>query len=818
MEKFNKEDQNQIDTNKRIYHLTIDPRPLAAKPGDEYKDTITRRLTITGLTINEFATYVTQPYGYTWSAGIFDGTRSNKNWRGQWIFALDSDDGTITVEEIYSKLKEFGIVPQLWYTTFSDSPALRKFRVVIFLDTPVKEVQTHKFIYQSLFTLFPDLDIKCKDGSRYFFGGKDYTLIHTNPISTSAFIDALTIQMYSCDSKSFRKVPLESSYFTSLKSAEIPTPVYSKYRSNDIWAESESPTTTSIQGGNKIKIDFDVARKNIKILDEFLNGVWLFHNQLFGLATNLIYVEGGFQLMKKTMEKFNEEGKTRYTENNFNILPYVNKVKYFPKLIHAFSPYIEDCDLYDVISATRDVRGHIESVEPIQKIKLTEAENLLEMKYGQGINHGENGKIDLYSLITGIGKTEALKRAKATIALPTNVLKNEVGKRMEIPYVVTPDLVTFENEAINRQLQYLYTIGQPKRAMGIIHHIINAENSMSYSSKDIEIANQYFMDLSISINSTDTILTTHRRALYTEFGHDTIIFDEDPINTLLDIKEMKISDLYGLFLQTGKLELKAICEQLKTAKNLVPNATPTYNFNIEELTESVFSTGMESNVFEFFNSSYYIRTSKKSVHYVVKRDIPIDKKVIIMSATIPIYIYQKLFGDRVEVIDIRDVEQIGTITQFTKRSCSRKGLKRYVKTISKEVGDKPVITFKSMRHEFQNPSDMYYGNCSGYDTLKGQDIAVVGTPHRHTVQYYLIAAILGIEFNETDTIMRYQKIEYNGFRFKFNCFDNEELRKIQLSLIESDMIQAVGRARTLRTNAHVDLYSNFPLRISTEFK
>ena len=37
-----------------------------------------------------------------------------------------------------------------------------------------------------------------------------------------------------------------------------------------------------------------MAPKRIKILDEFLNGTWLNHNQLFGLATNLIYTEDGY--------------------------------------------------------------------------------------------------------------------------------------------------------------------------------------------------------------------------------------------------------------------------------------------------------------------------------------------------------------------------------------------------------------------------------------------------------------------------------------------------------------------------------------------
>ena len=65
--------------------------------------------------------------------------------------------------------------------------------------------------------------------------------------------------------------------------------------------------------------------------------------------------------------------------------------------------------------------------------------------------------------------------------------------------------------------------------------------------------------------------------------------------------------------------------------------------------------------------------------------------------------------------------------------------------------------------------------------------------------------------------MGYKEIEYNGFKFMFNCYDNLELRKIQLGLIESDLIQAIGRARTLRTDAKVEVYSSFPLRISDQF-
>jgi hypothetical protein len=79
------------------------------------------------------------------------------------------------------------------------------------------------------------------------------------------------------------------------------------------------------------------------------------------------------------------------------------------------------------------------------------------------------------------------------------------------------------------------------------------------------------------------------------------------------------------------------------------------------------------------------------------------------------------------------------------------------------------------------------------------------------------AKVHGIEFKTTDTSVNRKQIEYYGFRFMFNCFDNEELRKIQLVLIESGLIKAVDRARTLRTPEIVELYSNFPLRITDRF-
>ena len=78
--------------------------------------------------------------------------------------------------------------------------------------------------------------------------------------------------------------------------------------------------------------------------------------------------------MKETMQRFNEEGLTHYSENNFNIITYLKKVHYPAIPIHSFSPYEEDADLHDLYSAVVEVRGRIEVIEPIKKMPLVEAE------------------------------------------------------------------------------------------------------------------------------------------------------------------------------------------------------------------------------------------------------------------------------------------------------------------------------------------------------------------------------------------------------------------------------------------------------------
>jgi hypothetical protein len=71
--------------------------------------------------------------------------------------------------------------------------------------------------------------------------------------------------------------------------------------------------------------------------------------------------------------------------------------------------------------------------------------------------------------------------------------------------------------------------------------------------------------------------------------------------------------------------------------------------------------------------------------------------------------------------------------------------------------------------------------------------------------------------NSVDTSIINQVIEWNGFRFRFMTYSSKDLREIQLSLIESELLQAAGRSRFLRNKNTTKILSSLPLKITTTF-
>ena len=212
-----------------------------------------------------------------------------------------------------------------------------------------------------------------------------------------------------------------------------------------------------------------------------------------------------------------------------------------------------------------------------------------------------------------------------------------------------------------------------------------------------------------------SVFTTHSRAIHTPFGHDTVIFDEDPLSLLLDVDTLKIADLkkikdsghyrWKLFGDSSSsfMKLQRYLEAVEPGEIL--SLPDRFKIDVSSKWLHIMETeDIDSNIMKFLDSAYFYKdeSDRDRIHFINKAELPTDKKIIIMSATIPVDIYKELYGERVQIIDITDVVHVGHITQHTRYSYSRNSLEQRVDEANGKLSDRPTITFKSFNDRVDN--------------------------------------------------------------------------------------------------------------------
>jgi hypothetical protein len=113
------------------------------------------------------------------------------------------------------------------------------------------------------------------------------------------------------------------------------------------------------------------------LFKRFKNGDWLYHNELFALATNLYWITtNGRSLiykMKATMEYWNSQGKTQYTENNFNIINSQLSNKYSPMSLNKIDKHEQYTNLLVLLQSETRMYN--------DKNKLNKVQNTTSTKY-----------------------------------------------------------------------------------------------------------------------------------------------------------------------------------------------------------------------------------------------------------------------------------------------------------------------------------------------------------------------------------------------------------------------------------------------------
>ena len=337
----------------------------------------------------------------------------------------------------------------------------------------------------------------------------------------------------------------------------------------------------------------------------------------------------------------------------------------------------------------------------------------------------------------------------------------------------------------------------------------------------------YLKGLNDFYNSDGHAFITHSRLLTLDYWtlkrYDAVIIDEDILLNCMIINQIDIlfSKLIRVldYIDPNSELAKKIKMAVEAAKTKSFFTLPRIQY--EKVYEDI-PTGIDISSFCSAEKFYFKKKSDEnnllesnhsedSIVFLKPLSLNRNIKYIMLSATVDEKICNYYFGaNRVQFYECKKAKNTGTLNQYTKNTMSRSDIEKnpgIVEKIIKSTGFEDVITFLKY-----GIGKLYFGKTTGIDSLRGKNLNVIGTPHQPEWLYKLFAYTMRIEFDEKSTLS-YRTARHKRFQFKFMTFDNENraLRNIQFWMIESELIQAVGRARLLLEDCTVNLYSNFPL-------
>lgn len=551
----------------------------------------------------------------------------------------------------------------------------------------------------------------------------------------------------------------------------------------------------------------------------------LSQHELFGLATNLVRAESG----RKTFISILRSERYYYMAEKYedwNYQFYYLKDK-DARPCASFCPYHDTCPHgRDIFSTCKPKYHQIERIMncDIPLARLEEAEKDLSDSFLEAINSDEK----IWHVIrcqTAIGKTQLILEflrdtvENVLVSVPTNVLKREECERAEemgVHMVASPSLHELQDELpedVWDDIETLYARG--RSPMPRLNKVITENDE-----ECIKLVKQYKKEL-IDFIESDCAITTHRRLTTMDVSkYDLIIVDEDIIySTIIPNREtITISKL-------KKLKKKLVSKDALAAKikDILNKGKQADFFTVDEVEydQSYDDIKMEVNIPALCSAKYFCyrevsdyeeELTEDCISFAIPVEFPKNKKYIMLSATADRNICEYYFGeDNVKIYDCKEAAITGNLNQYGDRSMSREYMKKrpkIIEKIKKWTGVKNTISFK--KYDRYCTEGMHFGNCAGCDVLKNKDIDVIGTPHQAEWIYKLFAYSLGHDIDEN--IKHNIVVENNGFRFRFSTYNDTVLRNIQFYMIGSELEQAVGRARLLRYDCTVNLFSNFPLR------
>src|SRR5690625_2793786 len=516
-------------------NVCLDQEGFNQKPGKNEVVRISERIAgqVTRVTIKELMENVTLPNAKSFTPATFaKAKRLNQNWKSQQIFALDIDSG-LRIEEAIRLSEKWRVKPTFIYSTFSHTDQYHKFRMVFGVDVEMQDIRVRNVIQTSLTTLLPTSDKNANDAARVLFGGKKIEFLHKGVVSIPDILDGVVrkIKSSSNSTREMKRFCKSSGlafhkgypHYKKVEEMELPCKwedifisetknrtntinyystrrenshfdyylVFSKnfYQDNECFS-FESKTYEEQVVKQVRNFPFENLQKRCKLYREGISGdYWLYHNEMFGLMTNLLNVEGG---KSKVLEIINSRKEYLEKQEEWSLMMnQIRKMNYAPTRCNTYCPFANECiHAKNMIEQGKLPRGSVQVIEKPQFQDVDEVYKKLENVLGDLLKSTENG-VYVIKAPTGIGKTEAIVNFAAenhfSIAFPTHRLKEEVSQRLnskKIKHIKVPELPLLE-EPFSEKIEHLYNIGAYTTVNKYLRQISNENEDVSIFLEEI---------------------------------------------------------------------------------------------------------------------------------------------------------------------------------------------------------------------------------------------------------------------------------------------------------------------------------------------
>jgi hypothetical protein len=304
--------------------------------------------------------------------------------------------------------------------------------------------------------------------------------------------------------------------------------------------------------------------------------------------------------------------------------------------------------------------------------------------------------------------------------------------------------------------------------------------------------------------------------------YDSVIIDEDIIKSVISNQcTISLSDLKVLSRRFRGSNLSERIEKLinlSATTSCIELESIKWEVEDDETDEMPDEVSTPFDTSSFFGAQkFYIRRASKE--WGLNEDTLVfikpvafkEVKHIMVSATVNEDVCRNFFGEnKVNFYECKKAKYKGNLYQYPDKSMSRDSINNtpgIIQRLAKHFGieDENVIT-----HKGYGKGPFHIGNIEGINIMEGKDILVAATPYHAEFLYKLVAHTMGLAFDE-NAEMKERLCTHNGHQFWIKTYEDDVLRNIHFWMMESELEQAVGRARLLWHNCTVHLCSRFPL-------